>query len=628
MSKKKHVVRYDTDLFALKIFSRMLGDFRSVQGSSFCVKAETALKDGGISGFRDYSFPEIGIISPYRYKMYNQLASLFKKYRFKNDKYSDAELSVRTFEKFESEQLRIASTTHKSLFTFYVLRTARKIAKSILGPYDPEYTCRNSRFGKKSSIGCPLNLAYIDEKLSNSEAFTGSSECSKWFFKDLGNDPILEELVNKLTSENKGRRLDLEHDSLTLVQVPKTWKISRTITPLTLLALYYSYGVGEQVTERLKKAGLDIAKLQMRHRKLIQRFSRQLNSTLYGGSHATADLSSASDSISSDLLNRVLPREWYNAIKKTFSRTFKFNGKNYYTASILPMGNGLTFPVETLVFYSIIKAIGDLTRNQGIYSVYGDDLIYPSNIHKYVVTVFAECGFKLNLEKTFVSYPYRESCGAEFYRGVDVRPFFLPGEHRMLTKTQYLSWLYQVYNGLRRRWEECEISLTLRQILHEIAIVSVDTSVLRVPPLFPDTAGIRVNSPLDIPLQERVINWSPIKIQFLNGSRWFSFSFLDQMPRDRFIRSIMPYYWLALQGKNDDVPTNFWDIDSSIYSEPPRQPLRWKTVTIKKKRKRGFKLKHIQKLVCTARSSMPVYSTKRTRPESISDWLEDSYHLL
>lgn len=626
----KKSVRYNTDEFALKLFRELIRDFRLVQGASFYCEAETALNTKGILGIRNYVPPKLGIISPYRFKMYNQLNCLFKKYRFEHDMFSDDELKTETLKKFHSDQSRICRRDDFSYRAKVVLSAARKIAKQILGPYNPEKTWEYARFGKKSSIGCPLNLAYIDEKLTNMAAFTGSSECSKWFLSGVHKDYILKQLLEEMPTllKNKGKHFNFEHESLSLVLVPKSWKICRSITPLTLLSLFYSFGVGEQVTNRLKEVGLDISKLQLKHRNIIQRFSRTRNDTTIGGLVATADLSSASDSITSRLLNRILPRDWYMAVKKTFCHQLLVDGVPHYTDSILPMGNGLTFPVETLIFYCIIKAVGTLSRTDGIFSVYGDDLIYPSKLHGYISTIFAECGFVMNLEKTFVTYPYRESCGAEYYRGIDVRPFFLPGQHQLLTSSKYLAWLYQLYNGLARRWDECEIRRTLTLILAEIQYIS-DKGIYRVPPLFPDTAGIRVDKPTDIPLKNGYLNWVPICCYFANGSRWFRFNFLQSATKDRYVTSVLPYYWLALQGKNDDIPNNFWNIDFSSYSEPSRSSLRWKTVTVKKKRRRGFEIVNIETIVCDARSSEPSYIHTRTSAEDpISDWIDDSFHLL
>jgi hypothetical protein len=442
-----------------------------------------------------------------------------------------------------------------------VLQEARAIARRILGSYNPDLAIIHCKFGRKSSIGCSLSLAYIDEKLSNLNAFTGSSQCTRWFFNQvLPGDKILNEMVVKLGVSTSSKRL--MHESLNLISVPKSWKTYRSITPLTLLSLFYSYGVGQLVTDRLRENGLDIRRLQNRHRHLVKGFSKSLT-------HATADLSAASDSITMELLNRILPREWFRVIKRALTHQIRFKRDGLmvdaYTESVLPMGNGLTFPVETLVFYSIIKAIGNLVGATGLYSVYGDDLIYPSRIHKYVRWVFPAFNLVLNDDKTFVNYPFRESCGSDFYRGCDVRPFFLQGERQLLTPSKYQAFLYKTINGLVRRWHPLEVRQTLVYLYTELALAS--QKIFRVPPDFPDTAGIKVDSPWDYPLGLENLDWSPISV--ICDGDWngkFRFSFLSETPGKRYVKTVLPYYWLALQGLDDEVD------ESYSLSQKPKYP--------------------------------------------------------
>lgn len=625
VSKKKVLseCHYDTDVTAANIWLKLLEDFRTTEGQTFAASAEKAFL-GGIKEFRNYQFPELGYINPYRFKMWRQLSDLLKKYRFCNDKYTDEELNVLTLDKTIEDQISFSSLLpEKKPLVHLVLQRARKHAKRILGHIDHERTVTASRFGKKSSIGCPLNLAYIDHKLTDVKAFTSSSDCCKWFFKDvLPSDGILSELVSSMGISPKLETL--QHETLTLVLVPKSWKSYRPITPLTLLSLYYSYGIGEQVEDRLRDEGLDISRLQSIHAKLVR--SNSVSCRL-----ATADLSNASQSLLSVLLNCVLPREWYCAMKKTFSHSLIVRKGDEevltYTESVLPMGNGLTFPVETLVFYCILKAIAELSGVKGRISVYGDDLIYPSRLHKFVSVIFPLLNFKLNLDKTFVKAPFRESCGSDYYRGADVRPAFLPDEHKLLTKQHYLAWLYKCYNALIRRWPIEEIPKTGSFLLKEINALGFQIS--RVPPSFPDIAGVKVESPAEYPLEHNGLNWSPIVVAYYSGSRWFHFSYLVEQPYKRLVKSVKPYYWLALQGKSDDTSFidshgNFWETDYSYMNQLPKSSLTWKTIKQKKKYfTKGGKMHQavlVKRLAYVTSRSGRRLSCAQTKRESISDW--------
>jgi hypothetical protein len=569
--RKKKDPYYSTDDAARNIMLHLLRDFRASEGGLFCRQAETAFLTG-IQEFREYEFPELGVLPVGRFKRYKQMQALLKKYRFAKDAYSDEELQQKTLRKYFVEQERLARYTPMPEIGHMVAQRARKIAREILGSYSQEDAVVLCKFGKKSSIGCPLSLAYIDEKLSNANAFTGSSKCSRWFWGSvLPDDQILTEMVDDLQITPVDKML--QHESLNLVTVPKSWKTYRTITPLTLLSLFYSNGVGQLVTDRLQKAGLDIRRLQSRHRNLVKRLSMSTT-------HATADLSAASDSITIESLNRILPREWYRAIRRCLTTQVAFTGGDTkvhgaHTESVLPMGNGLTFPVETLIFYCIIKAIGELAGIDGIYSVYGDDLIYPSRLHKYVVGIFPYFKLVLNLDKTFVKYPFRESCGADFYRGCDVRPFYLQGECEQLSRTKYQAFLYKTINGLVRRWHPEEIRQTLVYLYTELAVISKE--IFRVPPEYPDTAGIKTSEPWVIPLDLGLLPWSPVWLSFEDsyGNYRFKFRYLAEKPGRRFVKTVKPYYWLALQGL-DDEPTECYSSRKSLTQpEALRSSLTW-----------------------------------------------------
>lgn len=613
MGKEKKVngVRYDTDVVAINTWRHMLRDFRVHLGNDFCRKAELALVGGGVKSFRVFNFPELGHVPVWRFKAYHQLSSLLKKYRFADDLYTDKELQENTLSKYFAEQERLARKEPTGPLAHLVLSRARKIARSILGSVDQEEIITSCRFGNRSSIGCPLAYAYIDFKLSMKRAFTGSSECTKIFFDSvLTNDALLKEMVEVLGVDRLDATLCTE--TLSLTTVPKSWKIYRMITPLSLLSLYLSNGIGAVIADRLAMHGLDIRRLQQRHMHLVKRMS--VTRTL-----ATADLSAASDSLTKELLNQILPRDWFCMLKKLFVSQVVYKTASgihrAHTESILPMGNGATFPVETLVFYCLLRAIGELSGTKGLISVYGDDLIYPSRLHRYVSVIFPLLGLKLNLDKTFVGHPFRESCGSDYYRGVDVRPFFFGGERQLLTRTKYLAFLHKTYNGLCRRWDPLEIRSTLRYLLTEMLRVS--HVILRVPPEFPDTAGIKTQTPTENLLDDDMIPYSPIKYTHVMGTAntRITFTSLQETSNHRYVISVLPYYWLALQG---DVGVT--DRKVSPYSVARHQALVWlKTVQQRKYRvgKRIVHKRRVKYLPATTTHEEPSYVVRRG---STSEW--------
>lgn len=541
--RKKPAVKYDTDRLAIGVYSSLAADFRSnLSCPQLALRAEKSLKEGSMHDFRAYEFVAHEGLDPYRYKILYQLQNIFKKYRFSSDVFTDSELEAISEKKYVDDQLRIAKPKFLKFRTYLVMQRARTLASEILGEFpDEDDFTRGGRIGTKSTIGCPLALASLDYKLLNEKAFTSTGESIAWFVKHvLPIDPLLSRIVTSVLKERSDGDRGLSIESLVLKCVPKSWKTHRIITPLTLVALFYSYAYGAKVEERLSLIGLDIRSRQKYHAKMVKMNSKSRRC-------ATVDLSAASDSITIEHLCRILPRKWFTRLKTCLTRQVCFEkGQMMSTFSVLPMGNAATFPVQTLIFYCITKALGDMLGIRGLYSVYGDDIIYPRRLHPYVVELFPDLGFKLNLEKTFVSSHFRESCGSDCYHGVDVRPFFFPGEHQLLTKTRYAALLHKVLNGLLRRWSAFEIRQTVLSLLVELNKLG---PILRVPPLYPDESGVKVEDPAQVPLDLWYFNWSSIAVTWSDDYQCHSYSFvaLQATPGERQVISVEPYLWEQLR---------------------------------------------------------------------------------
>lgn len=543
---------YSTDIVADRVFRSLLRDFRTVHGQNFAAGAELALNQS-IAEFRHYEWPRVGSVDPSRFKAWMQLRNLFKRHTFKSDVYTSEELEAKTNEEFVKSQEQFAVWREATPRTHAVLQEARRIARNILGKFDENEAASYVNVGRRATLGGPLHQAFLDQKVGVPKMFTCPTAAKEWFYRYLETDPHLKRCVRKVFRKSKksGQPINLAADFLNLVNVPKSWKTLRSITPLTLIGLFLSYGIGGLATERLRTRGkLNIKKLQARHRKLARKYS--LTRT-----HATTDLRRASDSIMSHHLNAVLPRDWYVALRRTFNR--KLNIANHdelvYSMSVLPMGNGATFPIETLFFYCVIKAIGNLLKVKGTYSAYGDDLIYPSKIHAYVTVVFAELGIGINEDKTFVESDFRESCGGDYYRGIDVRPALLPqNEMSHLKGKRYAAYLYKVANGLRARWRDEEIPSTIQWLLTELSVTQ--RIIYPVPLHFPATAGWKTKDPVvqcggQLTLSPRIPWYQPWyvpKISFKHGRIVISFKSLGQTtPELRPVEDEEMYYWDSLR---------------------------------------------------------------------------------
>jgi hypothetical protein len=152
------------------------------------------------------------------------------------------------------------------------------------------------------------------------------------------------------------------------------------------------------------------------------------------GSLATLDLSEASDRVPNWLVEDLL-ENWPHvseAFQVTRSLRADVPGKGViHLNKYASMGSALTFPVEAMVFLTIVlsaivesdgkpvpwkslKGLRDQVR------VYGDDIIVPRDKAVTVMRSLEFFGFKVNSAKSFWTGGFRESCGKEFYMGEDV----------------------------------------------------------------------------------------------------------------------------------------------------------------------------------------------------------------
>jgi hypothetical protein len=217
-------------------------------------------------------------------------------------------------------------------------------------------------------------------------------------------------------------------DGSSLSFVPKSRETMRSICTEPSLNMFYQLGLGSMFEDRLKSGfGIDLA-LQPDHNRWLTRQGS------IDGSFATIDLSSASDTISLTLCERVLDRSLFNVICKLRSKTTSYNGEKLALHMVSTMGNGFTFPLQTLIFASCVIAVYNIMgiearrptdHDAGNFGVYGDDIVCESKAYRKVCDLLGKLGFLVNGDKSFSEGPFRESCGQDWYAGYDIRGVYV-----------------------------------------------------------------------------------------------------------------------------------------------------------------------------------------------------------
>lgn len=192
--------------------------------------------------------------------------------------------------------------------------------------------------------------------------------------------------------------------------VPKNAKTHRPIAVEPRWNIWMQKGLGLYLRGRLRRVGVNLD---------FQGLNQAL--AIYGsrtGKYATIDLASASDTVSYEVVQALLPAPWLTIFEALRSPAYYLDGKwrEYHKWS--SMGNGYTFELESLLFWALCSSVDEDV------AVYGDDLIVPTKSYDKVVRVLEACGFSVNPEKSFATGPFRESCGQDAFNGDPVTPIY------------------------------------------------------------------------------------------------------------------------------------------------------------------------------------------------------------
>jgi len=198
--------------------------------------------------------------------------------------------------------------------------------------------------------------------------------------------------------------------------VPKSYKTDRAIVVEPSLNSFVQLGVNDYLVDRFRRFGLDLS-TQERNRSCAKEGSLT-------GDLATLDLKSASDTIATELVYDLLPRDWFLLLNQLRTSSVDCGGWTVKVDKFSSMGNGFTFPLESLIFYALACACVNEEEEHRV-SVYGDDIIVPTSAAPELMRLLNCVGFVVNEKKSYWKGPFRESCGADFLRGIDIRPCYI-----------------------------------------------------------------------------------------------------------------------------------------------------------------------------------------------------------
>jgi len=227
--------------------------------------------------------------------------------------------------------------------------------------------------------------------------------------------------------------------SARLISVPKNSSSRRTITVEPYIGQFIQQGLNTLLRDSINECRV------LRNCLALTDQSKNQYLALEGSRYdnwATIDLKSASDLLSVSLVKSVFRHQppFLELMMDCRSTHVETKGKPLLAlGKFAGMGNALTFPVQSICFAVVcIAAILDSDGTSATYwnvrrasrriRVYGDDIIIQRRYAHQCVAWLEDVGLKVNARKSFLIGNFKESCGVEAFRGVDITPLYI--KHR------------------------------------------------------------------------------------------------------------------------------------------------------------------------------------------------------
>jgi hypothetical protein len=320
----------------------------------------------------------------------------------------------------------------------------------------------------------------------------------------------------------------------------------------------------------------------------------------------TLDLSSASDSLSYELVKMIFPTSWQIPMRATRSKDVELpDGSIITVKKFAPMGSALCFPTQCITFWAVCilaaclytyldsssvepfsswlnpsrvwRVLHLFWQNTSSTSVgfqplgiYGDDICVDSRLTYIIKPILTSLGFVVNDDKSFTAtQSFRESCGGFFVRGYDITPlyFSVKGVREFTTPEHVASQVHMINDSWSRRYKH------LYRFLRRTILTWGSKAFLNPIPHVtnPQYFGIMCTSSKNSHLRRRYnVNYQRYEV------RSWTISYTDKIPPGNLLGALESYehmrWWASHRRKED--PT---EVHSSVLRYDTGQPgLLWR----------------------------------------------------
>lgn len=390
--------------------------------------------------------------NPYRFRLDYSATNFLSKAAFLKTSFNREEVALKKFHEYEAlcgqTNARFRNLSLDPLFSgpnVWLLNATKRKILEILGDFSPEEFVDGANWGPgvttllKGSEVSAFNKFHAERGMTRDLY----SLVSPWFA--MAYPQLSIHVSDGGLRPDGGFQFEVGNEIIT---VPKNSKTDRVIAVEPGWNLWFQKSIGTMIKRRLLRSGVDLSSQEVN-----QRLAKvgSLDSSL-----ATVDFSSASDSISRELVRELIPPRWYTLMDSCRCHIGVLASGPIRWNKFSSMGNGFTFELESLIFYAAASACVEYSADELIakgeipakrtsfwINVFGDDVIIPTHAYELFSSFSAFLGFKVNPKKSFSSGMFRESCGSHYFDGLNCKPVYLKDRLR------HVEDFFKLANGIR-----------------------------------------------------------------------------------------------------------------------------------------------------------------------------------
>jgi len=306
----------------------------------------------------------------------------------------------------------------RSAYAESVIRHAKRLVARVVGTIDPRGVFNTPRHGPGAVSGGERGAEKMDFTVIYSELDRVFPYGEYFVFNSTHHADLLQEST-PFSHQKTG--------TAKVVLVPKDSRGPRLISAEPKEYQWIQQGLRRVLEKAISESKFSSGMVNF----VDQTINRDLAlAASKGAPWVTLDMKDASDRVSCALVSALFPEPWLTCLMASRSTHTRLpSGEVFEMRKFAPMGSSLCFPVESLVFWALsVAAIlhkhPELTAFQAarrVY-VYGDDLIVRIEDHDTVLHTLPLYGLMFNEAKCCTAGSFRESCGCDAFKGVDVTP--------------------------------------------------------------------------------------------------------------------------------------------------------------------------------------------------------------